>query len=94
MYGRTVMGLLYPVVIEIYFYFIMGFGYNDCFVTGAPYTNEGYGYGFASSGVHLMSNSVGLLVYDVMCTISRAPMLYYRSLRTTPTLPGRGYYPG
>jgi hypothetical protein len=59
-------------------------------VIGAPFTNGGHGYGFSSSVRHSRSNSVGLLVYDGMCTIFGAPLLYYRSLRTTLTLLGRG----
>jgi hypothetical protein len=55
-------------------------------VIGAPFTNRGQGYGFATSVCHPRSDSVGLLVYDAMRTISEAPLLYYRSLRTAPNL--------
>jgi hypothetical protein len=53
-----------------------GLGSNGCFVTGSPFINGGHGYGFASSVGHPRSDSVGLLVYDSMSTLSGAPMLY------------------
>lgn len=63
---------------------------NGYFVIGAPFMNGVYGYGFASSVGHPMSDSVGLLVYDGMSIISGASVLYYRSFETTPTLLERG----
>jgi hypothetical protein len=61
---------------------------NDCFMIGASFMNGGHGYGFASSVGHLRSDSVRLLVYNVMHTIYVALVFYYKSLDTTPTLPG------
>jgi len=43
----------------------MGLGSNGAFVIGAPFTNGGYGYGFASSVGYTMLDSVELLVNDV-----------------------------
>jgi hypothetical protein len=43
---------------------------------------------------HMRSDSVMLLVYDGMRIISGAPVLYYRSLGTAPTMLGRGLYSG
>jgi hypothetical protein len=91
--GVTLIGLLYgldPMVIEIYDCVMKGFGSNGCFVTDTLCLNGDHGNGFANSVGHRRSNSVGLLVYDTMCTIFETPILYYRSLRTTPTLPRRG----
>jgi hypothetical protein len=59
-------------------------------VTSAPCLNGGHAYGFVSSVGHPRLDLVGLLVYDGMYAISRAPMLYYRSLGTMPTLPRIG----
>jgi predicted glycosyltransferase involved in capsule biosynthesis len=92
MCGRKVMGLLYgldPKVTKIYDYVMMGIGSNNCFVTGTPCLNEGHSYSFSSSAGYSRSDSVGLLVYDDIRTIFRASVLYYMSLGTTPTLPGR-----
>jgi hypothetical protein len=47
---------------------MMGLESNDCFVTGAPCLNGGHGYDSASSVGHSRSDSIGLLVYDDMCT--------------------------
>jgi hypothetical protein len=69
---------------------MMGFESNGCFVTGVPFTNGGRGYGFDCSVGHPRSDSVELLVYNGMRTISEGPMLYYRSLETAPTIAGRG----
>jgi hypothetical protein len=52
------------------------------------------GYGFTSSIGYPRSDLVGLLVNDGMRTISEAPVLYYRFLRTSQTLSGKGSYPG
>jgi hypothetical protein len=49
-----------------------------------------YGYSFASNVGHSRLDSVGLLVFDGMRTIFEAPVLCYRSLRTTLNLSGRG----
>jgi hypothetical protein len=69
---------------------MIGLGSNGCFVTGAPCLNEGHSYGFASSVAHPRSDLVRLLVYDGMHTFLGAPVLYYRSLGTAPTLLGMG----
>jgi hypothetical protein len=66
---------------------IMGLGSNGCFVTGTPFTNGGNDFGFDNSVGHLRSDSAELLVYDGMCTISGASVLYYRSIEIAPTLP-------
>jgi hypothetical protein len=64
------------MVKEIYDYVIINLRSNDCFMTGAPCSNEGHDYGFASSVGHLRSDSVGLLVYDDgMLIIFGAPVL-------------------
>jgi hypothetical protein len=55
---------------------------------GTQFTNGGQGYSFATSMCHSRSNLVWLLVYDGMCRISRAPILYYRCLWIGPTLLG------
>jgi hypothetical protein len=79
-----------PMLKEIYDYVMMSLVSNDSFVTGTPCLNMGHCYIFASSVGRLRSNLVGLLVYDGMRTISRTPMLYYRSLGTASTLLGKG----
>jgi hypothetical protein len=87
--GRTTISLLYrldPIVINIYDYVMIGLAYNGCFVTGAPYLNRGHNYEFANSVGHPRSNSIGLLIYDGICTIYEAPMLYYKSLGIALTL--------
>jgi hypothetical protein len=76
----------YSLWSKAYDYVTMGLGSNGCFVTRVPYLNGGNGYGFTSSVGHPRSDLVGLLVYDGMCTISGAPVLYYRSLETVPSL--------
>jgi len=91
--GRTAMNLVYglrPMATEIYNYVMMGFGSNGCFVTGAPCLNWGHGYNFASSLGYPRLDLIGPLVYDGMHTISGAPVLYYRSIRTGPTLSRMG----
>jgi hypothetical protein len=76
------------MITEIYDYVMMGLVSNGYFVTDAPCLNGGHGYDFASSVGHSRSNSVGLLVYDGIHTISGVLVLYYKSLETTPTLSG------
>jgi hypothetical protein len=49
-------------------------------------SNGGHGYSFASTVGHSRLDSVELLVYDGMRTISEVPVYYYRSLGTAPTL--------
>jgi hypothetical protein len=49
----------------------------------------GHHDGFASSMGHPRLDSVGLVVYDGMGQFLRAPVLYYGSVGTTPTLPRR-----
>jgi hypothetical protein len=48
------------------------------FVIDTQFTNGGHGYDFDSSVGHPKLNSIELLVYDDMCTISKALVLYYR----------------
>ncbi len=72
----------------------MGLESNSCFVIGASYQNEGHGYEFASSVDHSRLDLVELLVYDGINTISKAPVLYYKSLEIASTLPERNWYPG
>jgi hypothetical protein len=64
---------------------MMGLGSNNCFVTGTPYLNGGYDYGFTSSVGHPRSDSVGLLVYDSMHT--------YQGHQCCITGPSRQYQP-
>jgi hypothetical protein len=47
---------------------MIGFGSTDYFVIRAPCLNGGHGYKFASSVCHPRLDSVGLLVYEDMCT--------------------------
>jgi hypothetical protein len=42
---------------KVYNCVMMGFGFNGCFVIGAPCLNVGHNYDFASSVGHLRSNS-------------------------------------
>jgi hypothetical protein len=80
------MGLLYkldPMVKEIYDGVMMCLGSNGCFGTSAPCLNEGHGYSFACSVGHPRLNSIGLLVYGSMRTLSKE-LMYYRSLKATP----------
>jgi hypothetical protein len=69
---------------------MMTFVSNGCFKTNTLFTNEGHGYGVASSVGHLRSDSVLLLVYDGMRSISEEPVLYYKSLEITLTLLRQG----
>lgn len=68
------------------FIIMLGIGSNGCYVTDAPCWNRGHSYKFASSVGHPRSDSVGLLVYDGMSTISEVQMLYY-SWANTKTRP-------
>jgi hypothetical protein len=47
---------------------MIGLGSNGHFVTGTPCLNRGHDYDFANRVGHLRSDSVGLLIYDDMCT--------------------------
>jgi hypothetical protein len=79
-----------PCTHKGYFDMMMSLGFNGCFVTSSPFTNEGHSYGFVSNVNHSRLDSIRLLIYDSMRTIFGAPVLYYKSLGTTPTLSGRG----
>jgi hypothetical protein len=58
----------------------MGLGSNDSFVTDAPWLNLGHDFGLDSSSVgHPRSNSIGLVVYEGMSTLSGASVLYIHS---------------
>jgi hypothetical protein len=85
-YGLTIVQVN-PLVKEVYDYVMMSFGSNGCFVISTPCLNGGYDYDFASNMGHLRLDSVWLLVYVNMRTISEAPVLYYRSLGTASILP-------
>jgi hypothetical protein len=65
---------------EIYNFVIMGLGSNDCFCDRHTIHEWGHGYSFASRVGDPKSNSIGLLEYDGMRTISE----------TTTTLLGNG----
>jgi len=51
------------------------------FVIDTPFTNGGHGDDFASSVGYMKSDSVGLLVYDGICTISGALVLQCQPCR-------------
>jgi hypothetical protein len=72
------------------FTFMFELGSSGYFVTGTPFMNMGHDYSFSSSVSYPRSDSVRLVVYDGMCTIFGALVLYYRSLETTLTLWKRG----
>jgi hypothetical protein len=80
-------------IFAVYPFFMGRIGAGRVGFTGTsefcPPLNGGHGYDFTSSVGHLRLDSVGLLVYDGMCTIFGAPMLYFRSLWTMPTMPRR-----
>jgi hypothetical protein len=83
------MSLLYgldPMITRNYNYVMMSIGSNSCFVTGALCLNGGNSYDFANSVGHPMSNSVRLLIYNGIRTISGRLVLYYRSLGTASEL--------
>jgi hypothetical protein len=71
---------------------MMDFRYNGCFLADAPCLNGGHSYSFASCMGHPRSNSIVLLVYDGMHTISEASVLHYKSLGIALTPLGMCYY--
>jgi len=50
----------------------------------------GHSYDFASIMGHPRLDSVGLIIYDDIHTIFGTLVLYYRFIRTMPTLPRNG----
>jgi len=77
-----------PMVTEIYLYVWPWIRWLLC--DSRTMYQWSHGYGFTSSMGYLRSDSIGLLVYDGMCTISGSPVLYYKSLGIALTLPMRG----